>query len=187
MNNIFEKGLTLTEMLVVISIVIVFSSMVFANYGKGQESMALERAGQKLGQDLRRAQEMAMAGSFDSSTNAVGIYFNESSSTSYILYYNYNTDPVNFYYQSSTDLSKEVISIEEGVKICNIKNNDVDVPSDDISVSFAPPEPVTRIQNDNYNHEAYIILAPEAENCATTTKTRTIKVNNVGRIEVNNP
>lgn len=183
MNNIFEKGLTLTEMLVVISIVIVFSSMVFANYGKGQESMALERAGQKLGQDLRRAQEMAMAGSFDSSTNAVGIYFEESSPTSYILYYNYNA---NFYYEGdSVDSQEEDINIEEGIKICNIKNKDVEVPN--ISVSFAPPEPVTRIQNYNSEYEAFIILAPEAENCATTTKTRTIKVNNVGRIEVNNP
>ena len=187
MNNIFEKGLTLTEMLVVISIVIVFSSMVFANYGKGQESMALERAGQKLGQDLRRAQEMAMAGSFNSSTNAVGIYFNESTATSYILYYNYSTDPANFYYQSGTDLSKEVITIEKGIKICNIKDNNVDVLNNYISVSFAPPEPVTRIENSNTGHDVSIILAPETEVCATTTKTRTVKVNNVGRIEVNNP
>ncbi len=180
MNNILQKGLTLTEMLVVVSIVILFSAFVFGNYSVGKDGLALERASQKLGQDLRRAQEMGMAASFATGYNGAGIYLNESSSGSYILYHNSNSDG-NYYYQAGTDYLKETITIEAGVKICNLQDNGSDIGNNYVSVSFAPPEPITRIENNNSGHEVSIILCSIADN----TKTRTIKVNNVGRIEVN--
>ena len=182
MNNILQKGLTLTEMLIVVSIAVIFSSMVFANYGTGKDSMALERAGQKLAQDLRRVQEMAMAGSFGSGVNAVGIYFDEANPNVYIIFDDKNA---NYLYDGSGE-KREEISIEAGIKICDIKNNDTPVSNNYISISFAPPEPVTRIENSNTGNNVSIILSPQND-CPAPTKSRIVNINNVGRIEVNNP
>lgn len=183
MNNFFQKGLTLTEMLVVISIAVIFSTMVFANYSTGKESMALERAGYKLVQDIRRVQEMVMAGSFGTGVNAVGIYFDEASPNIYIIFDDKNS---NHAYDGSGE-KREEISVETGVKICDIKNNGVSVGSNLINVTFSPPEPITRIAGSNLDQEASIIIAPETDNCLLLNKSRTIKINNAGRIEVNNP
>jgi putative endonuclease len=54
-------GFTLTEILVVIFIISLLSALTFANYRQGGKEMALQRAAYKLAQDIRRAQEMAMA------------------------------------------------------------------------------------------------------------------------------
>ena len=181
MNNILQKGLTLTEMLIVVSIAGIFSSMVFANYGTGKDSMALERAGQKLAQDLRRVQEMAMAGSFGSGVNAVGIYFDEDNPNVYIIFEDKDVN----YSHGAGDTDKEIINIEAGIKICDIVSN---ISTSKISITFAPPEPVTRIDDGSSGpFDVSIVLAPVTDNCVLPSKSRTIKVNNVGRIEVNNP
>ncbi len=180
MRNNLEKGLTLVEMFVVVSIAVVMTTIVFGNYGKGKESLALERAGQKLFQDLRRTQELVMSGVPSAGINACGIYFNKTSGneTKYLLYNNVNA---NYFYENGTDSIRETISIESGIKICDIKDNGVS--GNTVSVSFMPPEPVTRIDSNYAGHEATIILCIVGD----TTKTREIKINNLGRIEITNP
>jgi len=188
MNNIFQKGFTLVEMMVVVSITVIFSAMVLGNSGVGKEGLAIERAGQKLQQDLREVQEMAMSGSFVSGANAVGVYFNEAAPTTYIIYNNTNA---NYYYEAGTDSILKTITIETGIKICDTLSNSGIIDNDNgtitypatISVSFAPPEPVTRIQNDNTLHNVSIVLCVTNDN----TKTRTVNINNVGRIDISNP
>jgi type II secretory pathway pseudopilin PulG len=176
-----KKAFTLIELLAIISITVIMTVALFANYGNYNDALALERSGQKLSQDLRRAQEMAMSG-FEgvTSSNGYGIYFDKTSGneTKYIIYMNNNT---NMYYESGTDTSKETINIESGIKICDIKDNTLSLNS--ISVSFEPPDPLTYIDSNYFGHEATIVL------CVTKnpTETRTIKVNNIGRIEVTNP
>ena len=171
-------------MLIVISIVVIFSAMVFGNYGKGKNSMAIERAGQKLAQDLRRTQEMAMSGT-SGTYNGYGIYFTElsGSETKYIIYANNSSSVYTYNTSAPADTLLETINIEAGVKICNIQDNGTDVTNNYISVCFSPPEPVTRIEGNNSGHDLSIILC----NIDDNSKTRTIKINNVGRIEVNNP
>ena len=43
MNKAFQKGLTLIEMLIVVSIVVIFSALVFGNYGTGKDGLALQK------------------------------------------------------------------------------------------------------------------------------------------------
>jgi prepilin-type N-terminal cleavage/methylation domain-containing protein len=186
MKNNFQKGLTLIEMLIVVSIVVIFSAMVFGNSGTGKEGLAIDRAGQKLQQDLRRAQELAMSGSFGTTgAKAVGIHFDEinPNQTIYRIYYDLNSDYV--YNGTPTDSIMETVTIETGVKICDIIDDDngaITYPNNR-SVSFAPPEPVTRINGDNTLHNVSIVLCLTNDN----TKTRIININNAGRIDVNNP
>jgi len=187
-NIILKKGLTIVEMLVVVSIVVLFSALVFGNYSVGKDGLALERAAQKLTQDYRRAQEIAMAGSFGTSYNAVGLFFDESSPYEYVLYNNYETAaPIYYNYDGggmSQDTEREAIAIEAGIKICNIIDNDGGTPGSptSISVSFAPPEPVTRINEDNTNHDVSIVLCVINDN----SKIKVVNINNLGRIDVNN-
>jgi type II secretory pathway pseudopilin PulG len=175
-----KKGFTLIELLAIISITVVMTVALFSNYGKNSDLFALERSGQKLSQDLRRSQEMAMSG-FEGavSSNGYGIYFDKTSGNEgkYIIYMNYS----NMYYEVGTDTIKETINLESGIKICGIKSNTLDVNT--VSVSFEPPDPLTYIDSNYSGYEASIILCSIKD----TNQTRTIKINNAGRIEVTNP
>lgn len=117
-----KKGFTLIELLVIISITVLMTIALFANYGKGNDSFALERAGQKLSQDLRRTQEMAMSGfEGETSSNGYGIFFDKTAGSEgkYIIYMNKNVDM----YRNVGDTDKETINLESGIKICNILDN----------------------------------------------------------------
>jgi hypothetical protein len=87
----------------------------------------------------------------------------------------------NMYYESGVDTAKEIINIESGVKICDIKDNTSSL--NNVSVSFEPPDPLTYIDSNYFGHEATVVLCV----IKNPTETRTIKVNNIGRIEVTNP
>lgn len=181
-----KKAFTLVELAVIVSIVALMTVVLFANYGKNSDTFALERAGQKLSQDLRRTQEMAMSGTDRASyasSNGYGIYFDNTSETTakkYIIYVNNNT---NKYYDSASvaDSIKETINIDSGIRICSIKDNSTTVTT--LSVSFEPPDPLTYINSNYTAHEATITLCVIKNNA----ETRTIKINNIGRIEVTNP
>lgn len=172
-----NKGFTLIELLVIISITVLMSVVLFANYRSGNESFALERSAQKLSQDLRRTQEMAMSGfEGETSSNGYGIYFDKTTGneTKYIIYLNND----GMYYESGVDTAKETINIENGVKICNIIHNSAN--PNNISISFEPPDPLTYIESVSSGDEATVVLCV----IKSPTETRMITVNNSGMIEV---
>lgn len=167
------------------SVMVLFTALLFRDYGKDNKVFSLERMAQKTAQDLRRTQEMAMSAlslTGETGTTGYGIYFDKSSGskTTYIVYRNTN---VNAYYDSGVDVIKETVNMEKGVEICDIKNNGTSVGAGYISVSFAPPDPINYIESDNSGHEASIVLCIDGD----ATNARTVKVNNTGRIETTNP
>jgi len=91
LNN---KGFTFTELMVIISIIAVFTVISFPYYQNVNKGLALDRAAVKLAQDARRAQEMVMsAHKFDDGSGSppqvpkfYGIYFDMSESNHYILF-----------------------------------------------------------------------------------------------------
>ncbi len=196
MNKIFKKqnGLTMIELLTVMSIIIILTSVVFGNYKIGNNTQALDRAAQKLAQDFRRVNEMSVSGkAMDSTINAYGIYFDKTTTPNsklYIVYKN-NKNVSNYTYSSSdSDVIAETIDIERGVKICDILDR-ITTPAsessaDTASVSFVPPEPVVYMDADYTNHETVIKLGIESDNCVSTAKFKYIKINHVGRVDVAN-
>ena len=69
-----EKSFTLTELLIVISIIGILMTVSFPYYRSARQQLALQRAASRLAQDIRRAQEMAMSvekeeGCFDDDGN----------------------------------------------------------------------------------------------------------------------
>lgn len=188
----FNRGITLIEVLTVVSVMVILSAITFGNYKGGNDSLALDRAAQKLAQDFRRVNEKAASGFEWGTYHSYGIYFDTSTNDQqYIVYGNDILFP-NKAYESGDDDIKETIVIEKEVKICSIKekvlstNTENTVEPGLMSVCFVPPRPTVFMDEVGSDREISIVLAPATENCATPAKSKTIKVNSIGRVDVIN-
>ena len=98
-----KKGFTTFELLVVIFIIALLSSTLIANIRKGERQYKLQTAAQEMAQNIRRVQEMALAGVEHNGLipRNYGIYF-EVGSVSYTMFsedsndgkYDKNSDPI---------------------------------------------------------------------------------------------
>lgn len=184
-----EKGFTLIEILVTIIIIIILTGIVFTNYRTGQQQLVLQRAANKLAQDVRRAGEMALAAEECTPPPAscpegggvpaggFGFYIDKSQDDRYFIYADNNQPSKSQWYTPGEEI--ETIYLEEGVYI-----EDIVPPSANFSINFKPPDPTIEIKDNNGNPpaggEVTIILALEAD----PSKTRTITVNKAGLIEI---
>lgn len=175
-----QKGVTLIELLVVTSIVIIIMVVVFPNYQNAKGQLLLDRAANKLSQDIRRAGEMAMSARMYGSPAEVpagyGIYA-VSGSTTYILYADNKNSNVGRY--DGSDGLVETITLEAGVKI-----NDVGVCAGNVSVNYRPPIPLVKISCDggaSEKGEIIITLSITSQ----PWKTRAVKANIAGLVDVN--
>jgi prepilin-type N-terminal cleavage/methylation domain-containing protein len=171
----FKNGFTLTEILVVIFIISLLSGIVFANYRQGGKMMALQRAASKLAQDIRRAQEMAIA-AVECSTGTCagqippgyGIYlsalpfFNDR----YILYA--DTGLLSRRYdQWDTEIERNFF--EKGIIFTS--------PIPWVSINFEPPDPLITIRAPAQVASTTLILQ-------LNSLTKQLEVNEFGLIEV---
>jgi prepilin-type N-terminal cleavage/methylation domain-containing protein len=175
-----KKGFTLVELMVTVSIISLLSVVVFANYRAGGKQFALERSVHKLAQDIRRAQNMTMGAVECLSGTACagqvppgyGIRLSQGD-TFYRLYADTNPPKGNEQYDGG-DVIFEPIYLENGVYIFSAS------PAS-FSINFKPPDPVVRIRGGGGDvTEARITIALQAD----TSKTKTIKVNKAGLIEI---
>lgn len=167
-----NKSFTLIELIVVTSIIILLSAIVFPNYRGIERQFALQRSAHKLAQDIRRAGEMAMSTrEFEGEIpkGGYGIHLSISWRTYYKLY----ADNGNGKYGSG-DSDVEIINLEKGVYIQNIS------PSS-LSINFKPPIPTIKITTEagQKSTTAVITLSLESD----PTKTKIIKVNSAGLID----
>ncbi|PIV45837.1 MAG: hypothetical protein CO144_01940 [Candidatus Nealsonbacteria bacterium CG_4_9_14_3_um_filter_35_11] len=197
LNVKMEKGFSLIELLVVVAVIVILSTLVFSDYSKGGKKMALERAAQRLSQDIRKTQEMAMSAYQPSdicngtpgNLKGFGIHFDESSGNEkkYIIFAECNDTEPNYDYDGDgPDDVKEgwSVDIEKGIKISDIEKDDLSNGSTyptTLSVVSIPPDPTIYIASSSSGYEAIITLCIE-DSCATNYKK--IKVNNAGRIKV---
>ena len=171
-------GFTLIEILVSISIISILTILVFSNYYSGRRQFALQRSAHKLTQDLRRAQEMAMSAKKSPLGNepktGYGVFFEENEKE-YKLYADIDS---NEFFTSENDEIVETIKLEKGVHIKEINSNS---SPKKISVNFKPPDPTVKIKFlVGGANEAIITLSLVTDD----SKTKTIKINKVGRIEI---
>lgn len=199
MNN---KGFTILELLVVSAMIGILSVAVLAGYRTGERQLALQRAGQKLTQDIRRTQEMAMSlkelPSGGIPPGGYGIFFQRYGSVGQYNYdiYFYADINNNQRYSAGGDLIVETIYresqkiyLEKGVKIKQINLNNGPAACDDenpypteFHINFAPPDPIVDIKRatgPSCPQATIIIALTSNENII-----KTITVNNVGLIYV---
>jgi prepilin-type N-terminal cleavage/methylation domain-containing protein len=187
-----QSGLTLIETLTVVSIIVIMSAIVFGNYKNGNDALALDRAAQKLAQDYRKADEMAVSGR--GGLKSFGVYFNTSSSnTSYMIYGNSDNSGSNKQYAAGEQSVSggETVTMEAGVKICDIKSKVVSTGVEtssitSISISFIPPMPAVFADTTGSDRDISIVLKPLSDTTCTGTKQKVVKINSVGRIDITN-
>lgn len=180
-----SKGFTLIEMFVTVAIALILGGGALIGYNSAQKKLALDRSAFKLAQDIRRAQEMAMAQEpYDGTLpeGGYGIYLKKvpDPQTSYDFFMDLREsalDPPNRKYDLGNE-KIETISFENGVQIKNLDANH-------INIIFAPPHPYIYFRDNDGNDlgdEVSIIISLEDD----STVTKTIKVNKAGLIYVEN-
>ncbi len=135
MNN---KAFTVIELLVVTAIIVLLTSLLFANYRVGDRQLALQRAANKLAQDLRRSQELAVSAKEFAGDipGGYGVYFDLDDIKHYILFADLDSDQA----YSGVDEKVEEITLEGTAKIIDLQPVSA---ASSLTVVFIPPDPVT--------------------------------------------
>lgn len=187
-----KSGLTLIEMIVSISIIVLLTTLFLANYRSGQRSSELSLAAQKLASDIRLAQNYSLgAKEFNGSVPQGGwcIYINNSSNykTLYVLGADYlagGNKQCNVWASPSSELFKQV-DLPSGITIDQIvahKNSDSTnyYINGTIDIVFIPPDPTTSIRDRvPYDYVDVSITLKDQNN-----NTKKVKVNFLGMIDV---
>ncbi len=167
-------GFTLIELMVVLGIILILTTVVLINYRTGNQQLALARSAHKLAQDIRRAQEMTMSSREEGSCpsgfeGSYGIRFSRLAAQypgpkSYVLFAdcdnNREYDPPPG--PPAPDIVIEEVEFDQGLKVDRIKYwhigpnewrpNGVGEPT--IDIIFSPPDPERSIFTANaaYNN-----------------------------------
>lgn len=179
-----EKGITIIEILVVIVIIVLFSGILIADFPKIRRQLAISRAVNKMSENVRTTQDMALSGAqiYDAEGNDIkakgyGVYINISNNKEYLLYADMDN---NHQYESGEDFLIKKIDFsksEPGVIIKEILN----VNSGWTSIDFSPPNPNIRIANlTSGQNRIQIVFQLEND----PLNIRSVFVNTVGLIEI---
>jgi len=174
------KGFTIVELLVVIFIISLISSIYLVNYRKGQKDMALLRAANKLAQDIRNTQNLAISAKECQPCGGkvpfgYGLYLEQSTNSYFIYADTYPGSPAtgNGKYDSGNDVKIETFNLETGIYIKQISLSP-------LSVNFSPPDPKITIGGESNLTDATIILALTSD----SLKTKTVYINKAGLVDV---
>lgn len=151
-----KAGFSLVELLMVVTIIILMSTIVLVSFRSGQDQFTLQRAAHLLAQDIRRAQELAMrAEDFHGtvSRGGFGVHLTTGAS-SYVLFADCDngrdfdltgsaTSCVTATTASGGSFPEQLESrtFEAGVTITSI------TPAASSTIVFIPPRPVTQIRS----------------------------------------
>ena len=125
-----NKGLTFVGLMVTISIIFITSLILSTNYPKIQKELALQRAGHKIAQDLRRTQAAAMS----AQCSPCQIIFDINQKISY-------------------QVLEKTVNLEKGVEIISLS------PASPLTISFSSPNPDVIINNNPSILDAEIIIS----------------------------
>jgi len=178
-----RKAFTLIELMVVASIIIILSAVALLNYQSGQSQFALQRSANKLAQDIRRAQEMAMSAKECQECGGgippgYGIFLDRDwDNKRYRLYADTDPSQGNEFYNSADTSVGPLLELEKGVII-----KDINTAPKKVSINFKPPDPTVKIKFQLVGEIDEVVITLAIEN--DLNKTKTIKINQAGLIYV---
>jgi len=127
-----EKAFTLIEILVVVSIISLFSVLVVFDQGQSQKKLSLERASYQVAQDIRRTEEMAIGAQFFEGSypsGGFGILFIENKN-SYIIFADVDNNK-----------SYTIGEFVEEISLENFITIDELLPNSPLIILFKAPDP----------------------------------------------
>jgi prepilin-type N-terminal cleavage/methylation domain-containing protein len=172
-----KKGFTLIELLVVTSIITFLSLIVLLNYRAGESQFALQRSANKLAQDIRRAEEMAVSAKvFAEEIPAVyGIYCKRNNSPSCLLFADKDG-------QKDYDDGEKIedLELEKGIEFDSFS------PGPSLTILFIPPDPTVYISyiSDEGDSATSTSAAISIKAKESGLPSKTIKVNSAGLITI---
>ncbi len=104
-----QKAFTFTELLISMTIIVLLSSLLLAEYQRGEYSRNLNDAAQRLAQDIRRVENMSFSGEKYEGTlsqGGYGVYFNRNSPLYYEIFADRNNNER--FDQTDTELIERV-------------------------------------------------------------------------------
>jgi hypothetical protein len=195
-KNNSSSGATLVEIIFVIFMIILFSSILISDFPSLQKSFYLTRAANKLAQDIRRAQDLSLSGFFikDSAGNNIkisgyGVYINTLvNNHSYTIYAD-SCPSGNLDYQYTIpgpgclagDRVIDTIDLKTYGADLFIKDLTNVTGSQVLSMNFMPPNPATLITSLNPGAKEVIIVVSLQSN---PSKTKEVILNQNGLIYV---
>ena len=180
-----KRAFSMIEMVVTMAIILILTMIVLANYRKGGQQLALNRAAHKLTQDIRRAQELAMSSTpFGTGPSPLvpfgyGIFFTISEEKSYSLFADVNG---NKYFDTGEQVG-EPIAFEEGVTISGLRDK-TEGHESTIAIVFHPPDPkifFSRRADVNIPGDKVSVIIKSADD---SLGTRRISVNKAGLVDL---
>lgn len=153
-----KTGITLMELLVVITIIVIISAIMVINFRAGERGGELVRSAQLLVQGVRKAQNMALGskevynpgiGSWEVSAGGYGVYLTENlpDNGQYIVFADFNND--DRYDSSPQDEKLEdggLVEFEKGIIVDNIFYDPSGGEPDKTNITFDPLDPLIRVQ-----------------------------------------
>jgi len=152
-----KNGFSLIEILVVLMIISIFSSMIIIDYNKQKSNNDLNFTVKQVIEDIRIAQSntintLKLGGSVPA--GGYGVKFSIASDASYILFADNNA---NKQYDSGSDGVVKIVTLPQGVVIDNVAT----IPGTAIGVAdiiFTPPYGVIYINQKNASNFATVTL-----------------------------
>ncbi|OGF61991.1 hypothetical protein A2662_03025 [Candidatus Giovannonibacteria bacterium RIFCSPHIGHO2_01_FULL_45_33] len=180
-NQLRQKGVTFVEIMLILGIIAILSSIILPNYKDARAQFALERSAHKLAQDIRRAAEMALAsakiadpdnpGGPKIIPDSYGIYIKQNPGYEIIIFADRNGNDQ----RDGNDWEIEAIRLEKGVIVQNLSHPN-------LSINFKPPAPTVTFKTTFGPDPTDATITLALENNPTITKE--IEVNKAGLVNV---
>jgi prepilin-type N-terminal cleavage/methylation domain-containing protein len=170
--NLFRQqaGFTIMEMVTVIFIISLLSTIVIVDYGVANKKNNVILGAQNLISDVHRAQSYSLSGKNFGNSDIWGIHL-QTASTSYTLFTDVDGDG---FRKGDNSENFQVVDLPKGVKIKNIDSGSSS------TVVFIPPSPITVISSSTISSSTITISDLDNNN------ERKIKINIFGLVEVVN-
>lgn len=177
------SGFTLLELIVSISIMSILTALFLANYHSNNQRTDLTMAAQTLVSDVRYAQANALGLiKYDGEVPAGGwgLFFTSDGENEdkYIIFADENDDQLYADTESLESLGGRIEELPPNIYIDKITVNSVEKAK--ASVTFLPPDPITRI---NTGYATGTVLEISLKETINNT-TKTVRINFLGLAEV---